>query len=107
MHSAAAFWQGSRRKWHWPHRGDGGKDFHLKKEGSLPGPYKNLWETRFADQYSDGDEVDHIFEVLIDLVALDTDFRHDNCLAAASVGKSLSLATREKQCLLASLFARR
>lgn len=89
------------------HRGDGGGVFHLKEEGVLTGVCKNLRDARFADQHSDGDDVDDVFDAPLDFVELDIDFRHDNYLTAADVEILFSVAARVTQGFLASLFARR
>ncbi|WP_299475165.1 hypothetical protein [uncultured Roseibium sp.] len=81
--------------------------FFTSRKKTLPGHYQNLRDACFADQQSDGDEVDHVFEIPLDLVAVDIDFRHDNYLAPADVEKYFPVAARVKQGFLASLFVRR
>lgn len=75
MFARAEFWSGGRSVWRVWHSGDeGGRDLHTT--GDLPASFAALRQQAFSKQDEEND-VDHIFDIPLDLAAQLTGFRHD------------------------------
>lgn len=106
MWSSAAFWKDGQQIWKVTHAGDGEDIFDLSETGALPDGYLNLKQTHTLAQQNDGDDVDHIFEVPLDLAALDFGFRHESYLKQKDVESFLTIKVPKKKGLLSRIFGR-
>lgn len=86
MWSAAEYWSGGCRVWRLTHAGDGGDLLDLTETGALPEAYSRLKDDARSRQRAEREGVDHIFDVPLDLAALDFGFRHDDWLEPGEVG---------------------
>lgn len=75
MYSRAAAWKDGVRRWSVAHDSEKGVA-HLQVDGEPPASLLTLAADARAAQAGD-DEVDHVFEVPVDLARDVTDFRHD------------------------------
>ena len=75
MYTRAAAWKDGVRRWSVAHASEQGIA-HLQVEGEPPASFRTLAADARAAQAAD-DEVDHVFEVPLNLARDVTDFRHD------------------------------
>ena len=80
MWSSAAFWKSGQQVWKVTHAGDGKDIYDLTETGTLPDGLADLKQKAIAQQQKDGGGVDHIFEIPLDLAALDFEYRHEHFL---------------------------
>lgn len=76
MSSFATGWENGKEKWlvfHDAHQARA----HLVTDGDLPAEYTSIRDDKLRKQADDGDDVDHIFDVAIDLFASLTGVRYD------------------------------
>lgn len=106
MWSSAEFWQDGRCEWKATHAGDGGDIFDLTETGDLPENYSSIAQRHIANQHSDGDGVDHIFEVPLDLADSVIGFRHDEYLEAGNVEMFFPVAPPAKKGFFARLLGK-
>lgn len=79
MFSSCAFWENGRKAWSVQHRGDEGA-FDLVTTGKLPESYSLLKKELIEKQKSEGGEqadVDHVFDLPLELAKQYVGFRHD------------------------------
>jgi len=79
MWSSAVFWSDGRPRWTVTHAGDGENIYDLSTDGELPEPFEDIKNKHFVSQKQDAD-VDHIFEIPLELAKFFTGFRHDTYL---------------------------
>lgn len=106
MCSSAELWSGGRRSWRVTHDGSGENAFDLTVEGTPPAMLVALRERHFAAQ-REAEDVDHVFEVPLDLAAEQTGFRYGDGLALNGPDGVLLLEPPRRASLLARLFGRR
>jgi hypothetical protein len=88
------------------HAGDGEDIFDLSVSGALPDGFSDLKQTHTSNQENDGEEVDHIFEIPLDLAASDFGFRHDSYLEQSDVETFLTIFAPKKKGLLSRILGR-
>lgn len=76
MSSFATGWENGLEKWTVFHDAQQSQS-HLVTDGELPGCYNAIRDAKLREQTNDGDYVDHIFDVPIDLFARLTGIRYD------------------------------
>lgn len=106
MWSSAAFWKDGQQIWKVTHAGDGDDIFDLSETGALPDGYLDLKQRHTLVQQNDGEGVDHIFEVPLDLAALDFGFRHENYLEQNDVESFLTIIIPRRKSLLSRILGR-
>jgi hypothetical protein len=82
MCSAASLWTGGQQIWSVMHAADRGIE-HLEPKGSLPSIFAPISKRLRAEQAAAGGEkaqVDHIFDIPVEMVAQLTSFRHDRVM---------------------------
>jgi len=82
MCSAASLWAGGRQVWSAMHAGDQSIE-HLETKGSLPPVFASISDRLRAEQAAAGGksaEVDHIFDIPVEMVAQLTGYRHDRVM---------------------------
>lgn len=104
MWSSAELWVDGEKLWKVSHTGDEEDKFQLSEYGKLPENYTKIVETHFADQKHDGEDVDHVFEVPLNLVASEIGFRHEDHLEASDVEEFLLVTPPKKKGLFSRLF---
>ena len=76
MSSFATGWENGVEKWLVFHDAQQSLT-HLVTDGILPDGYVSIRDAKLRDQAEDGDDVDHIFDIPIDLFAFLTGIRYD------------------------------
>jgi hypothetical protein len=79
MFSSCAFWKDGKRLWSVKHSGDEGV-FNIVRSGKVPRQYASIKKALVEKQKSDGGEkadVDHVFELPLQLAKDLVGFRHD------------------------------
>ena len=76
MSSFATRWENGVEKWVVFHDGQQSLT-HLVTDGELPDEYTSIRDAKLREQEDDGDDVDQIFDVAIDLFASLTGVRYD------------------------------
>lgn len=76
MSSFATGWENGVEKWIVFHDAQQSLN-HLVTDGQLPDRYNSIRDAKLPEQADDGDDVDHIFDVPIDLFAALTGIRYD------------------------------
>ena len=76
MSSFATGWKNGKETWTVFHDSQQAID-HLVTSGELPGNYSEICESRRSDQTEDGEELDDMFGIPIDLFASLTGIRYD------------------------------
>lgn len=85
MWSSSELWQDGRQLWKVTHAGDGEDRFDLTEVGELPEAFAELKQSHFQTQKNTDENVDYIFEIPLDLPALEIGFRHEDHLEAEDV----------------------
>ncbi len=106
MWSSAEFWGEGQQVWKVAHSGVGSDILDLSETGTLPDGFLKLKQEHASAQHRDGDGVDHIFEVPLDLAALDIGFRHENYLEQSEVEGFLTIVIPQKKSLLSRILGR-
>ena len=106
MWSSAAFWRNGRQIWKVTHAGDGDDRFDLSETGALPDGYSDLKHRHTLDQQNDGEDVDHMFEIPLNLAAFDLKFRHEDYLGQSDVESFLIVTPPKRKSLLSRLLGR-
>jgi hypothetical protein len=106
MWCSAEYWSGGRSRWKATHRGDGDDRFDLTVEGDLPPGFAEIRDRHFQAQRDDGEDVDHVFEIPLELARSIIDYRHEDYLEADDVDAFLVLEPPLKKGILARLFGR-
>ncbi|SFC77540.1 hypothetical protein SAMN05444415_10530 [Salipiger profundus] len=106
MWSSAAYWKDGRQVWKVTHAGDGEDILDLSETGTLPDGYLSLKQRHTLAQKTDGEGVDHIFEIPLDLAALDFGFRHEDHLEPSDVVSFLTIAAPHRKSLLSRILGR-
>gem|GEM_PF-2922243 len=106
MWSSAEFWKDGRQIWKVTHAGDGDDIFDLSETGATPQGFSELKQMHIAAQQNDGEDVDHIFEIPLDLAALDFGFRHEHHLEQSDVEAFLTIARPQRKSLFSRVFGR-
>lgn len=106
MWSSAEYWSCGKQIWKVTHAGDGDDIYNISKTGTLPESFAELNNKHRANQLNDGEGVDHIFEVPLDLVAMDICFRHEDFLKPGDVDTFQSIVKLEKKSLFSRIFGR-
>ncbi len=106
MWSSAELWKDGRQVWKVTHAGDGDDIFDLSQTGALPEGFPALKQEHISAQQNDGEDVDHIFDIPLDLAALDIGFRHDHYLEKGAVEAFITIAKPQKKGLLSRIFGR-
>ncbi|MEI7594068.1 MAG: hypothetical protein WCK41_12735 [Actinomycetes bacterium] len=76
MSSFATGWMNGVEKWLVFHDAQQSSN-HLVTDGELPDGYTSILDAKLREQADEGDDVDHIFDVPIDLFASLTGIRYD------------------------------
>ncbi|MDH3740470.1 MAG: hypothetical protein OER56_02635 [Hyphomicrobiales bacterium] len=105
MWSSAEWWSKGKSVWSITHAGDGEDRFDLRTEGELPTGFRDIKERRFLSQQVDG-EVDHVFDIPVELVRFITGFRYDDYLEREFVDEFRVLQAPPKTGILSRIFRR-
>jgi hypothetical protein len=106
MWSSSEFWSGGKQIWKVTHAGDGDDIFNFSQAGTLPASFSELNNKHRANQQNDGEGVDHIFEVPLDLAAMDIGFRHEDFLKPGDVETFQKILEPQKKSLFSRIFGR-
>ncbi len=106
MWCSAEYWSDGQSKWKVTHRGDGADRFDLTADGDLPAEFAEIRQQHFQAQKDDGEDVDHVFEIPLDLARSIIDFRHEEFLESDDVDTFFVLNPPAKKGILARLFGR-
>jgi len=87
MWSSCAFWQKGCQLWSVQHTGDGSDDvdtsyFNLHISGKPPEIFEGIKAKYFEAQKTDGENVDHVFEIPIALTEQISGFRYDKIVTS-------------------------
>ncbi|WP_208352849.1 hypothetical protein [Pseudaestuariivita rosea] len=104
MHSSAEFWHRGEQIWKMSHDGSDSDRRNLSETGTLPDGYKQIRKKHFALQDADVENVDHIFDIPLNLAALDIGFRHEEYLEEGDVDQFLVLTAPKKKGFLSRIF---
>ncbi|WP_171208785.1 MULTISPECIES: hypothetical protein [unclassified Ruegeria] len=104
MWCSAEFWSKGKKIWCVSHRGDGDDIFDLTTDGPLPANFEELKDHHFANQHEDGEDVDHVFEIPLELAASEIDFRHDAFLDPEDASRVFRVAAPKKKGFLSRMF---
>ena len=109
MWSSSELWQNGQQFWRVTHAGDGEDRFDLTEIGQLPEAFAELKQRHFQTQKTTDENVDYIFEIPLDLPALEIGFRHEDHLEAEDVEAFNIIFPNEpekKPSLLSRIFGR-
>lgn len=106
MRSSAELWKDGQQLWKVTHTGDGDDIFDLSETGALPDGYLELKQKHMSDQKNDDEGVDHIFEIPLNLAALDFGFRHEDHLEQNEVESFHTIVAPRKKSFLARILGR-
>ncbi|MCG7574813.1 hypothetical protein MHM39_14670 [Phaeobacter sp. CNT1-3] len=104
MWSSSELWEKGQQVWKVTHAGDGEDRFNLSEIGELPENYTALKQLHFLNQKQEEENVDHIFEIPLDLPALRIGFRHEDYLETKDVTSFEVVAPKKKRNLLSRIF---
>ena len=106
MWCSAEYWSGGQSKWKVSHAGDGDERFDLTVQGDLPSGFADIRDQNFKAQKDGGEDVDHVFEIPLELARSIIGFRHEDYLEPDDVDAFFVLKPPVKKGILARLFSR-
>ena len=106
MWASAERWRDGQPQWKVAHAGDGDDRFDLTVTGTPPVTLAPLREKYEALQREDGEEVDYIFEIPLELAAEEIGFRHDAAMGAEDAEEVMDFLLPRRKGFLARLFGR-
>lgn len=104
MWSSSEFWSKGKSVWNVTHAGDGDDRFDLNTKGELPSQFSDIKEQQFQTQKNEEEDVDHIFEIPLDLAKSYIGFRHEDFLQRDDVDEFRIIAAPPKAGFLSRIF---
>lgn len=105
MWSAAEYWRGGRQIWNVTHAGDCDDILNLMEVGVFPKNFSLLKEKYYFAQKNQSDDIDYIFKVPLELVALNTGFKYEYNMRKRDFGTFHTIILPPKR-LLSCIFGR-
>lgn len=105
MWSSSEFWSHGGSIWKVSHAGDGEDRFDLNTEGDPPSEFSTVRDRCFKAQNTE-DDVDHVFDIPLELARINIDFSHGDFLEPGDVEKFHVIVPPRQKGLLSRIFGR-